>query len=83
MQYIYIKIVKYILSLRLLCEHNENIAWLIILVMTFNLHSWRYYLNDLTWSQNVLTLLNEVIAHLVNGKCNPFMVDGGIVCNMA
>jgi hypothetical protein len=51
--------------------------------MTFNLHSRRYYLNDLAWSQNVLTLLNEAIAHLVNGKCNLFMVDGGIVCNMA
>ncbi len=26
------------------------------------------------------TLLNEGIVHLVYNKCNPFMVDGGIVC---
>jgi hypothetical protein len=40
----------------------------------------------LKWSSiatNVLTLLNEITAHLVYRKCNPFMVDGGIVNNMA
>jgi hypothetical protein len=26
---------------------------------------------------------NEGIAHLVYSKCNPFVVNGGIVCNMA
>ncbi len=26
---------------------------------------------------------NEGIAHLVYSKCNPFVMDGGIVCNMA
>jgi hypothetical protein len=31
----------------------------------------------------VLTLLDEAIVHLVYGKCNPFVVDGDIVCNMA
>jgi hypothetical protein len=31
----------------------------------------------------MITLLDEAIAHLVYGKCNSFMVDGGIVCNMA
>jgi len=31
----------------------------------------------------VLTLLNEGIAHLTYNKCNPFVVDGGIMCNMA
>jgi hypothetical protein len=33
--------------------------------------------------QIVLTLLNEGIVHFVYGKCNPFVVDGDIVCNMA
>jgi hypothetical protein len=28
----------------------------------------------------VLTFLNEGIAHLVYIKCNPFVMDGGIVC---
>jgi hypothetical protein len=40
-------------------------------------------LNVLAWPQNVLTILNEGIVHLLYSKCNPFMVDGGIVCNMA
>jgi hypothetical protein len=26
---------------------------------------------------------NECIAHLVYNKFNPFVMDGGIVCNMA
>jgi hypothetical protein len=42
-----------------------------------------YCLNVLAWAQNVLTLLDEVIAHLVYSKCNPFVMDGGVVCNMA
>jgi hypothetical protein len=42
-----------------------------------------YYLNVLAWAQNVLTLLDEGIVHLVYSKCNPFIMDGGIVCNMA
>jgi hypothetical protein len=32
---------------------------------------------------NVLALLNESIIHLVYSKCNPFIMDGGIVSNMA
>jgi hypothetical protein len=40
-------------------------------------------INALAWPQNVLTLLYEGIAHLVYSKCNPFVMDGGIVCNMA
>jgi hypothetical protein len=28
----------------------------------------------------ILTLLDEAIAHLVYGKCNSFMVDGGVLC---
>jgi hypothetical protein len=42
----------------------------------------RYYLNTLAWSLNVLTLLDASIFHLVYSKCNPFVMDGGIVCNM-
>jgi hypothetical protein len=26
---------------------------------------------------------NEGIVHLVYSKCNPFVMDGGVVCNMA
>jgi hypothetical protein len=40
-------------------------------------------LNAITWPQNVLTLLHEGIVHLVYRICNPFIMDGGIVCNMA
>jgi len=31
----------------------------------------------------MLILLDEGIVHLIYTKCNPFVVDGGIVCNMA
>jgi len=27
-------------------------------------------------------LINEGIVHLVYSKCSPFVMDGGIVCNM-
>ncbi len=37
----------------------------------------------MAWPQNVLTLLNEGITHLVYNKCNTFILDGGIMCNMA
>jgi hypothetical protein len=31
----------------------------------------------------MLTVLDEGIVHLVYSKYNPFVMDGGIVCNMA
>ncbi len=43
----------------------------------------RYCLNALSWPQNVLTPLDESIIHLVYSKCDPFIMDRGIVCNMA
>jgi hypothetical protein len=37
----------------------------------------------LAWPHNVLIILDEGIVHLVYSKCKPFVMDGGIVCNMA
>jgi hypothetical protein len=65
-----IRIFFFFFPLRLLCGY-------------FMIRTMKYYLNVLAWPQNVLTILNEGIVHLLYSKCNPFMVDGGIVCNMA